>query len=210
MFTGIIQELGKIKRITKTDSVLQIIISCKELQKNLVNGASISCNGICLTVSRFDDSSVHFEAMIETISKTTVSEWNIGTSINLERAVGLNDKLDGHLVQGHIDTVTSLSKISRQQRTVFLMFQLPAEFAHLLVEKGSIAINGVSLTISSLNETSFTVALVDFTMKHTNLGTLQPGSKVNLEFDIIGKYITRYTQLQNRRLSKDSLRENGY
>jgi len=210
MFTGIIQEVGKIKRITKSGSIYKISVSCSELTKNLVKGASIACNGICLTVSEFTADSVSFEAMHETISKTNISEWISGSPINMERALGLNDKLDGHLVQGHIDTVTTLQKIVRNQNTVSLRFSLPKPFAQLIVEKGSIAVNGVSLTVSELTETSFSVSLVDYTLNHTNLGTLQPGSRVNIEFDIVGKYLIRFLNTQKSKMTSDFLRENGY
>ncbi len=193
MFTGIIQETGKILRAVNASHKNLFSIGCKSLQKDLSKGASVSCNGICLTVTDFDDSSITLEVMAETKSRTTVKYWRTGELLNLERSLRMDSFLDGHLVQGHIDCVSRVLRTTMKDNTLYLHIELPEEFSHLLVEKGSIAINGVSLTLFDLQSRSFSVALVDFTKSHTNLSLLKQSDRVNLEFDVIGKYLHRFS-----------------
>ena len=207
MFTGIIQEIGKITRTGYQSSGKQIILECSNVQSDMKLGDSLACNGICLTVAGFDRRTVTLEAMAETIERTTLKDWKTGDNVNLERALKADSRLDGHLVQGHIDTVAGVISSIKQDRSLLLEIELPVAFRNLVVEKGSIAVNGVSLTIAKLTVNSFKVALVGFTIQNTNLSSLRSGSKVNLEFDIIGKYLKRYLDCKPGHITEEMLRD---
>jgi riboflavin synthase len=191
MFTGIIQEVGKIEKYEVHKDKRYITIACNTIQKDLEIGESVACNGICLTVIKFSQANITVEIMNQTRETTTASSWSLFSSVHLERAMTLNDRLNGHLVQGHIDTTCSLLKSYHIESTLYLEFNLPKEYANLIVEHGSICIDGVSLTVAILSKTSFTVALIEHTLVTTHLGKLGLGDKVNIEFDIIGKYVQR-------------------
>lgn len=210
MFTGIIQEIGKVKRIDQKGAGKEIIINCSLMQTNLQKGASIAVDGICLTVVDFREDEITVEAMQETIRRTTLKNWYPSSLVNLERAAKADTRLDGHIVQGHIDCTAHVIRYSRLHDSVILEIEYPPEYAPLLVEKGSVAVNGVSLTVSSLTSDRFSLSLVGFTIDHTNLSLLKPGSRVNLEFDIIGKYINRYLSAEKNRITEEQLHEEGY
>ena len=203
MFTGIIQEVAKIKRIEQKGAGRVIILDCCKMQSELSLGASIACDGTCLTVIDFDAKEVRVEVMPETIRNTTIKQWYPGYSVNLERALRADSGLDGHIVQGHIDCSSNVLKVSRKGDSQIIEIELPVQFSSLVVEKGSIAVNGVSLTVASLSAFSFNVALIGFTFRHTNLSALSPGKRVNLEFDIIGKYVNRYLAGKQNPVPKD-------
>jgi len=206
LFTGIIEEVGKISRVITKGDLKIITINCHKILQDLILGASICCDGICLTVNEFDDKNVTLSIMPQTLKMTTASKWSTGTLINLERALTLESRLDGHMVQGHVDTITIVRRVITRNNTAIITFNIPKSYSHLIVAQGSISINGVSLTISSSNERFFSISLVEFTIKHTTLGKLKVGDKVNLEFDIIGKYI--YKNLHQKYLNdhKDSFK----
>lgn len=210
MFTGIIQETGKIKRLEDKSGKRFVVISCSSIQEELKKGASIACDGICLTITNFSDSEIRVEVMSETTSKTTIISWYPGYVVNLERAMKIDERLDGHIVQGHVDCVASVLKNVQKEGSRLIEIEIPAQYSPLIVERGSIALNGVSLTIASLSPSSFSVSLVGFTVTHTNLTLLKPGNRVNLEFDIIGKYVNRYLNHKYNQITKDMLREQGY
>jgi len=210
MFTGIIEEVGKIKKVGNSGNLRMMEISSSEIQEELSLGSSVSCNGICLTVTDFNARSISVSAMPVTLRKTTAEKWNVGTPVNLERALSIRSRLDGHIVQGHVDAVTTVTKTDIIDKTVIISLSMPKEYSHLIVEQGSIAINGVSLTVSSLTERSFSVSLVDFTLQHTNLGGLRSGNRVNVEFDIVGKYINRRIVTNKRELNEDVLNKFGF
>jgi riboflavin synthase len=210
MFTGIIQDTGKIKRIVRKGSGRQIVIECRDIQSDIKPGASIACNGICLTVTSFDRNEITLEAMEETISRTTLSYWQTGERINLERGVMAGSNLDGHIVQGHVDSISNVLRIERREASKILEIAIPEGYGTLIVDKGSIALNGVSLTVASIKAKSFTVSLVGYTLEQTNLNDLKPGSRLNIEFDIIGKYITRYLDNRASQLTEEKIREEGF
>ena len=214
MFTGIIEEVGVIKQISKQGGKQYLTIECRKINNDLKLGDSIACNGICLTLIHFSSSSITIEAMNETISKTTVKHWAMGSKINLERALRFNSRLDGHIVQGHIDTLANILSVKDVNKTKYIEVSLPAEYAELVVPQGSIAINGVSLTIAKLASNSIQVALISLTENLTNLSLLKTGDYVNLEFDIIGKYILRKNTLNTpqskTKLSQAWLNEQGF
>lgn len=201
MFTGIIEEVGTIQKINNQASKKYFTINCTKITDDLKIGDSIACNGICLTLTHFTKTSITVEAMNETISKTTVKDWLTNSNINLERALKFNSRLDGHIVQGHIDTTSKVLGVRKINATLYLEIDLPQEFSDLVVAQGSIAVNGVSLTLAKLADSSFQVALISLTEDLTNLSLLKAGDNVNLEFDIIGKYILRKNSLKSNPLS---------
>lgn len=214
MFTGIIEEIGLVKQITNQGSKKYFTITCSKVNSDVKIGDSIACNGICLTLTKFDTNSITIEAMDETIAKTTIKTWSIGSKINLERALKLSGRLDGHIVQGHIDTVLKVLSVKQQGETRYLEIELLPEFFALVVPQGSIALNGVSLTIARLEAKSFQVALISLTEELTNLSALKTNDNINVEFDIIGKYILRYNSNKptnnSSKISKEWLSEQGF
>ncbi len=214
MFTGIIEEIGEIKEISHQDGKRYLTITSQRINTDLKIGDSIACNGICLTLTHFTTSTITVEVMNETISKTTVKQWNIGCKINLERALKFNSRLDGHIVQGHVDTITNIISVNEVNKTRYLKLNLPNEFAELVVPQGSIAINGVSLTVAKLDFSSLQVALISLTENLTNLSLLTSGDLVNIEFDIIGKYILRKNSISSAqpksKISQAWLNEQGF
>jgi len=208
MFTGIIEAIKPVKAIIQKSGKTHISIARPELFDDIKHGSSISCNGICLTVIELTKDSFTVEIMQETMQKTTAAKWKIGELLNLERALAIGGRLDGHWVQGHIDTSTALLETKTMNATLYLSFALSSNDKKLVVPQGSIAANGVSLTISELKSNRFTVALIGHTLANTNLNKLSPGNQVNLEYDILGKYLLR--QKEHNTLSLEELNEQGY
>ncbi len=193
MFTGIIESLGTVKEIKQEGSNYHFLIR-STISNELKVDQSLSHDGVCLTVTQKDSQSHWVTAIAETISLTSLSEWKLGKLVNLERAMPANGRLDGHFVQGHVDTVGVCTKVEEIDGSAFYHFQYPESFSHLIVPKGSITINGVSLTVIQPTQDAFHVAIIPFTVEHTNFQQIKKGSKVNLEFDIIGKYFVRYME----------------
>lgn len=194
MFTGIIETIGTVKNISTRDGVLDVWITTP-LAEALKVDQSVAHNGICLTVVAIAEDSYCVSAVAETISKTTIGTWQVGDAINLERALKVGDRLDGHFVQGHVDTVGTCVAVSGNMSNRMYQFEFPKAYAGLMIEKGSICIDGVSLTAFQLQENSFSVTIIPYTYEHTTFQTLEVGSKVNLEFDVLGKYFLRNKQL---------------
>ncbi|MDZ4121485.1 MAG: riboflavin synthase [Candidatus Cloacimonadaceae bacterium] len=213
MFTGIIESVQKIQSIRLSKDKKIIGFCLPESFTDIQIGASIACNGICLTVLRFDKATFEVEIMNETLSKTTAASWTVGAKVNLERAMQTGARLDGHWVQGHIDTALPLSAKKTISSTLYLQFEYPSRDADLLVAQGSIAINGVSLTIAELTERKFGVALIGHTLQNSNLGSLSVGEHVNIEYDILGKYIARMynkTGTSDQKITREWLYEQGF
>ena len=188
MFTGLVTDLGTVSRITPGPTTdLWIDSSYQDFQQ----GESIACDGVCLTVVEWKGSSFKVQAAPETLRRSTLGEWKVGTRVNLERALRMGDRLGGHWVQGHVDGVASVLEVRPEGGSVVLSFSLPNELAAFFVEKGSVCIDGVSLTVTHVSATSFSVMLIPETQQRTSLGRKQPGHRVNLEADIIGKYVAR-------------------
>jgi len=194
MFTGIIETTGTVREVRTAGSNRTFIID-SPISNQLKPDQSVAHDGVCLTVEAVGQQTHQVTAVEESLSKTTLGSWKPGTCINLERCLELPARLDGHLVQGHVDTTASCLSVDEQDGSWLYRFQYPEQFAALLVEKGSVALNGISLTVFNLTSTGFTVAIIPFTYEHTNIQELRPGSMVNLEFDIIGKYVLRNQQL---------------
>lgn len=190
MFTGIIETLGVVKSIEEVHGNLIVKIE-SSLGPELKIDQSVSHSGICLTVVEVEGNIHTVCAVPETISKTTIGDWTVNDEINLERCTKLGDRLDGHIVQGHVDTRATCIGRSSTESNWNYTFSVNIEFSHLIVEKGSISINGVSLTCFNLTDTSFEVAIIPYTYEHTNFKHLVDYSRVNIEFDVIGKYVAR-------------------
>lgn len=195
MFTGIIETIGIIKEIKKEDDNLHIIVS-SEITNELKIDQSVAHNGVCLTVVAINNNEYTVTAIRETIEKTSLGEWNVGDLLNLERAMKLGDRLDGHIVQGHIDQTGTCKSIIEANGSWYFTFDYDSKLNNLTIEKGSITVNGVSLTVvnSMLNE--FSVAIIPYTFDHTNFKTFKVGTKINLEFDVVGKYVARLYSLR--------------
>lgn len=195
MFTGIIEAFGEIKDISLEKSNRTFYIK-SELASQLKVDESISHNGICLTVENIEDDIYRITAIEETLKKTNAGNWKINDLINLERAMKMNDRLDGHLVQGHVDgTGICIHKENKEGSTEFT-FEYDEKFAPLIIEKGSICVNGVSLTAFDVSNDHFTVAIIPYTFTHTNFHLLNKNDVVNLEFDLLGKYVQRMVNLK--------------
>lgn len=188
MFTGIVEETGKIVNMEKIDENLSISISASFIDELKID-QSIAHNGTCLTVVDINPEFYTVTAIAETLKKTHFSTLVIGDRINLERCVKVSDRLDGHIVQGHVDQVGELKSIENQEGSFLLTFTYTGK--QITVEKGSITVNGVSLTVVDSKDNEFSVAIIPYTWDHTNFKYLKIGDKVNLEFDIIGKYIQK-------------------
>ncbi len=195
MFTGIIETLGAIENITKSDTNLQITIK-SFITPELKIDQSVSHNGICLTVVALEANSYTVTAIDETIQKTNMASWKIGDSVNLERAMKLGDRLDGHIVQGHVDQIGVCSNIEDLNGSWRFTFKYDQNLNNLTIEKGSITINGVSLTVVNSKTNEFSVAIIPYTFENTNFRTFEIGTLVNLEFDVIGKYVARLQSLR--------------
>ena len=195
MFTGIIEDIGIIEKIEKDRDNIILYIYCSFLDEIKIN-QSISHNGICLTVTSLNKNNYTVCLISETIRKTNASSWKIGNNINLERCLKIGDRLDGHFVQGHIDSIIECVNIDDQEGSWVFEFKYPQEYAKYIVTKGSISINGVSLTIAEVNDNKsfFTVAIIPYTFQHTNFKSIKKGDYVNIEFDILTKQIVRINE----------------
>ena len=195
MFTGIVETLGIISDIKKDQENIHLTI-----QTNITNelkiDQSVAHNGVCLTVvNLFDDKHV-VTAIKETIDKTTLGSWQIGDKVNIERAMKLGDRLDGHIVQGHVDQTAICTNIEDKEGSWEYTFEYDTALNNITIEKGSITINGTSLTVVNSKKDSFSVAIIPYTYENTIFHTFEIGTKVNLEFDVVGKYIARMYELQ--------------
>lgn len=197
MFTGIIERLGLIVAVDKVGGNTIFKVSTP-LTHELKVDQSIAHNGVCLTIEAIHEEIYQVTAIEETLSKTNADNWRVGDVVNLERAMQFNGRMDGHLVQGHVDAVAKCVEIKDMDGSWQYRFQFPEKFAMLMIEKGSVSLNGTSLTIFEVTKDHFSVAIIPYTYHHTNIHTLQIGHTVNIEFDMIGKYVARFAQLNNQ------------
>ena len=195
MFTGIIENLSEIKEINKEGDNLSISLISK-ITNELKIDQSLSHNGVCLTVVDINNNIYKVTAIKETILKSSIKNWRIGDIINIERAMKLGDRLDGHMVQGHVDQTATCTKISEENGSWYFYFEYQKS-NNLTIEKGSISINGVSLTIVESMDNGFSVAIIPYTYENTNFKNIQVGDLVNIEFDMIGKYIHKIIKAQS-------------
>lgn len=194
MFTGIIETLGIIKEIEKEQGNLHITVA-SEITHELKIDQSVAHNGICLTVVKINQNEYTVTAIQETIDKTAIGDWQEGNVLNLERAMKLGDRLDGHIVQGHVDQIGVCTTITEANGSWIFTFEYDASLNNITIEKGSITVNGTSLTVVNSGLNTFSVAIIPYTYEHTNFHTYTVGTKVNLEFDVIGKYVSKLTSL---------------
>jgi|TARA_B110000240_G_scaffold85083_1_gene96815 riboflavin synthase len=193
MFTGIIETLGVITNMVKEQDNLHLTIK-SSITNELKIDQSVAHNGVCLTVVGVHDDEYTVTAIKETLSKTNIGNLKIASSVNLERAMKLGDRLDGHLVQGHVDETGLCTRIENQNGSTVFTFEYTSEKNNITIEKGSITINGVSLTVINSTDTSFSVAIIPYTFNNTSFKNLSVNDTVNLEFDVIGKYVSRLTK----------------
>lgn len=188
MFTGIVENLGKVVKIVQEEKNFHFFVE-SDFTSELKIDQSVAHNGVCLTVVSLQDTVYQVTAIAETLEKTHLKNWKVGEIINLERGMRLGDRLDGHIVQGHVDQIGICESIENQQGSTVFTFSYDTSKGNMTIEKGSITINGVSLTVINSQKGKFSVAIIPYTMEHTNFKFLQKGSLVNLEFDVVGKYI---------------------
>ncbi len=198
MFTGIVEALGSVDKITQQGSNLVFTIS-SPISQELRIDQSVSHDGVCLTVTHVGEGMHEVVAVQETLDRTALQCWQVGRKVNLERSIRLSDRLDGHLVQGHVDDVGIVRSITSRDGSWMVEIGFSASHARLLVPKGSVCINGVSLTVIEPGSSDFSVTIIPYTWEHTTFHQLQAGDVVNLEFDVIGKYLARHLSLLESR-----------
>lgn len=191
MFTGIVSEVGEVKSIKPLKGGVELTIGCSFAGDTHVD-ESIAVNGVCLTVVSFDSDCFSVQCVEETLRKTSFKSLEEGSPVNLERSLTLNKAIEGHIVQGHVDTMGTITSIQTNDADILITVEYPEEYDDYIVGRGSISIDGISLTIARNEENRFTVAIIPYTWDHTNLKSKSEGDPVNLEFDIFGKYIVQY------------------
>ena len=206
MFTGIIEEIG---RVVSAQS-RSLVIAAGDVLQGMELGGSIAVNGACLTVTNFDAASFSVDIMPETLVRTNLGLLSAGDRVNLERPLTLGGELGGHLVQGHVDAMGGVASITWDGETMLIRFEAPPEVMCYVVEKGFIAVDGISLTVVTKDTSSFQVSVVDYTLRHTNLGGRQVGDLVNLEVDIMAKYVEQFSQARRTGITIDFLQEHGF
>jgi riboflavin synthase len=206
VFTGIVEEIGKIVSARPGN----LAIAAGKVLEGIEEGASMAVNGVCLTVTSFDNKSFSVEVMPETLDKTNLGMLKNSDGVNLERPLSFGGRLGGHLVQGHIDDTARVISVTPRGDSILVGFEAPPRLTAYIVEKGFIAVDGVSLTVVSKDNSSFQVSLVGYTQQHTTLGKLRVGDLVNLEADIIAKYVEQFNQKRSSGITVDFLQEHGF
>jgi len=202
MFTGIVEAVGRVLRVARRGDLVELAIAAGIAGEGARRGDSIAVNGACLTVTDLEGGVLTFQAVAETLQRTNLGDLVTGSPVNLERAVRADQRLDGHLVQGHVDATGRVRWLERHGDDVRLAIGTDADFADLLVDKGSVTVDGVSLTVVHAETAGFDVALIPHTLEATTLGRRAPGDRVNLEADVLGKYVKKYVE---RVLGPDAL-----
>ena len=219
MFTGLVAELGTVQRLARQGNSYHLTVGAQKVLQNLKIGDSVAVNGACLTVVRMDDSGFTADVMPETVRLTNIGSLQPGSRVNLERTLRLCDGLDGHIVSGHVEGLGTISEQRPEGIAVVVTIATPPELLKYIIKKGSIAIDGISLTVTEVTDTSFSVSLIPHTAKETTLGFKKVGDSVNLETDILGKYVERMLTWNNAAkeqvspadaLDKKMLLENGF
>jgi riboflavin synthase len=206
LFTGIVTEVGSIVSVTAS----KLTISANQTLKDLQPGGSIAINGACLTVTDFDNKTFSVDVMPETLNRTNLGQLHVSDRVNLERPLKLNGEIGGHLVQGHIDDTGKVVQVEKVGESVLMRFQANPEVMRYIVPKGFIAVDGASLTVTTEEADTFGVSLVGYTLQHTILADRKPGDIVNLEADIIGKYVAELAKTPGTSITAEFLREHGF
>lgn len=217
MFTGLVEELGELKGFKKTGDSMILSIQAKEILKDVAIGDSIAVNGICLTVTSFNQSFFTVDVMPETMFKSNLKDLNVGSLVNLERAMSPTRRFGGHFVAGHVDGVATLANKKTVDNAVYFTFNIEPSLADYMIAKGSIAIDGISLTLVEVTENTFTVSIIPHTLKETNLVSKGIGDTVNIEVDMIGKFVEKSVRNmlskgndKKTNITEDFLKENGF
>ena len=216
MFTGLVAELGTVQRLARQGNSYHLTVGAKKVLENLKIGDSVAVNGACLTVVRMDDSGFTADVMPETVRLTNIGSLQPGSRVNLERTLRLCDGLDGHIVSGHVEGLGTIYEQRPEGIAVVVTISTPPELLKYIIKKGSIAIDGISLTVTEVTDTSFSVSLIPHTAKETTLGLKKVGDSVNLETDILGKYVERMLTWHQKQegktdtLDMNMLLENGF
>lgn len=215
MFTGLVEEIGKVKSITKGDKSSRIIIEANKVLDEVKLGDSICTNGVCLTVTEFEKNYFSVDVMGETMRRSNLGKLKKTDKVNLERALKVGDRLGGHIVSGHIDGIGNIKEFKREENAVWITISAPKELLKYIVFKGSIAIDGVSLTAAYVDDETFKVSIIPHTQNETILVKKEVGAEVNLECDLLGKYIEKFLNLKEASNTKSNidmkfLKENGF
>lgn len=195
MFTGIIETKGIVKSLISENTNLHITVA-SDITKELKIDQSVAHNGVCLTVVAIDDNKYTVTAIQETLEKTNLNDLNVGEEINLERAMKLGDRLDGHIVQGHVDQIATCTSVENKDGSYIFSFEYNSSLNNITIEKGSVTVDGTSLTVINSGFNTFSVAIIPYTWEHTRFKHYKKGTVVNLEFDVIGKYVAKITQVK--------------
>lgn len=191
MFTGIIEQLGKVSKVEKEGTNLHLSVDA-DFTSELKIDQSVAHNGVCLTVVNIKETCYTVTAIKETLDKTSIGSLQEGDLVNLERCMKIGDRVDGHMVYGHVDTTGRCLSMEEQDGSTLFTFTFDSEYNNLVVEKGSVCVNGISLTVFNVQDGNFTVAIIPYTLEHTNLKKISEGDEINLEFDIFGKYLDKH------------------
>jgi riboflavin synthase len=192
MFTGLVESLGNVERVEAEGAGKRLVISAPDVAPEMSVGESLAVNGACLTVVERSGRQLHFQAVPETLAKTNLGNLKPGDVVNLERPLAVNGRLGGHFVQGHVDGIGRIAERVRQGKWEMVWFSCPAELTAQMVTKGSVAVDGISLTLVDVASDRFSVALIPHTLSHTTLGQKKPGDSVNIETDLLAKYVHKY------------------
>lgn len=211
IFTGIIEEIGRLADIKKEKDLYTLKISCKKVLEGTKRGDSIATNGVCLTVTELGDDFYKAEVMVETINSTNFKTLSRGEPLNLERALSPSKRLDGHIVQGHVDGVGEIVNILKRGHEIVYRIKFDSDNFKYIADKGSIALDGISLTVSKVGENYFEVSIIPTTIADTNLASKNLGEKINIETDIIGRYVYNFVNTKEAsKITKNFLLENGF
>jgi riboflavin synthase len=211
MFTGIVEEMGEVRGIVRKRELLELSLKAEKVREDLKKGDSVSLNGVCLTVTNLERDTFKVEVMSETLRRTTLEELKVGDRVNLERALRANGRLGGHIVNGHIDGVGMIRSEKQKGEERIMEIVPPQEVLKYILPQGSVAVEGVSLTVGEQKNNSFTIFLIPYTLKNSNLGFKKIGDKLNLEVDILGKYIERLLKSEKSKgITKEILKEYEY
>lgn len=211
IFTGIIEEIGRLADIKKEKDLYTLKVSCKKVLEGTKKGDSIATNGVCLTVTELSDDFYKAEVMVETINSTNFKTLSLGETLNLERALSPSKRLDGHIVQGHVDGVGEIVNILKRGHEIVYRIKFESDNFKYIAEKGSIALDGISLTVSKVGENYFEVSIIPTTIADTNLASKKLGEKINIETDIIGRYVYNFVNTKEAsKITKNFLLENGF
>ncbi|WP_461201788.1 riboflavin synthase [Anoxybacillus sp. TBDG-1] len=210
MFTGIIEEIGKIRQMKQTGEAIVLTIEAKKVLQDVQLGDSIAVNGVCLTVTSFTDRFFTVDVMPETVRATSLRTVTVGAKVNLERAMAANGRFGGHFVSGHVDGIGRIVRKQPVANAVYYDIEVPSHLRKYMILKGSVAVDGTSLTIFGLTDRTFTISLIPHTREATILGEKKVGDVVNIECDIIGKYVEQFVSSKREGLTMQFLQEHGY